>query len=317
MKKRIKVFITIGSFFLFIFIALFSFLPFDLEVKREVIFRIRLPEVMALLFLAFSLSTAGVILQKTLRNELADPYIVGISGGAIFGVTLSLILLNGELLNILTRFSLSFIFGLLALLLTITFSGGSPERIIILGVLMNIFFSTLSRFLTLFVKPDELSTINFYLLGFIPPLSKKETIFLFLSYIFIFILVLKRAEEIEILTFSDEEAKSLGIEPKRIRTEMVLLTSFLTACAVSTFGMIGFVGLIVPHLTKIFFKSNFYETLILSPIVGAILLLISYIFSKMVSTKVIIPAGLLINLVGVTFFLLVFLKRSYMNGFKT
>jgi len=311
-----KTLLAIALFCAALFSAVFLFLPKNLDpsLKIEFITAIRLPEVFAVVLAGAALSISGLAFQTVLRNDLADPYVLGISGGSCFGVTLSIIVFGSAGSGIFFRAFSSFVFGLLCLFVIIKLSGNSPERLLLLGVASNIFFSTLARVLTLQLKPSELTSINYFLLGFISPLNSNEIIFSFAVFILVAAPLFLLGEEIDILSFSDDESKTIGVNAQKTRTLSILFATVLASLIVSISGMIGFIGLIVPHIARIFAPNDFKKIFLISIFLGPAITLFAYAFSKIAMARVVVPIGLYINLFGILFFVYLFAKKGFSNG---
>ena len=278
------------------------------------IFKIRLPEICVAVIVGSALSIAGLTFQNLLRNDLADPYILGLSGGSCFGVTLAILFMGVEGGTLFFRIFSAFIFGLVSLLVIMKISGNSPERLLILGVIANIFFATLSRVLTLYLKPSEITTVNYFLLGFISPLTINEILFAFSTFSLLSIYLYFMGDEIDILSFSDEESQTIGVNVVKTRTISILLSSFISSLVVSISGMVGFIGLIVPHISRLFSLNKFKNLFFTSLFSGSTIMLIAFIFSKFANTKVVVPIGLYVNLFGILFFIYLFAKKGFSNG---
>lgn len=311
-----KLFFSVFVFCAALFSSVFLFLPNNLDpsLRLEFITTVRLPEVFAMVLAGAALSVSGLAFQTILRNDLADPYVLGISGGSCFGVTLSIIAFGGAGSGIFFRISSSFVFGLLCLFVILKLSGNSPERVLLLGVISNIFFATLARVLTLRLNPSELTSINYFLLGFISPLSSYEIIFSLAVFVFFATPLFLLGEEIDILSFSDDESNTIGVNAKKTRALAVSFATVLASLIVSISGMIGFVGLIVPHIARLFVPSDFKKLFLISILLGPAITLFAYTFSKMATVKVVVPIGLYINLFGIMFFVYLFAKKGFSNG---
>ncbi len=308
MKKLLLILLFLVSLFL----SLFIFIPEGIngDLVFDFIIKIRLPETISAILIGISLSISGLIFQTILRNDLADPYIIGISGGSAFGLTLSILIFGGMGGAFFFRATSSFFLGFLTLFLIIKISKGIPEKLLLLGILTNTAFAALSRLFVLYLKPLETATINSILIGFITPLDTKETIFSSFLILLSLSITMFYFKEVDMLSFSDDEAKSIGVHIEKVRLILVLCASLLSATAVSIGGMIGFVGLIVPHLARLFKTSEFKKLFFISLLLGPSIILLAQILTKISSFKVVIPVGLYINLVGIIFFIFLFVRKS-------
>lgn len=312
--KKILFLLTIFLFLLFA--TLFLFLPDSLDsyLRMKFILGIRLPEVLIAVIVGMALGISGLALQTVLRNDLADPYVLGISGGSCLGVTLSILVFGVSGSGFIFRTASSLIFGSLSLFLIMKISRSSPENLLLMGVLSNIFFATLARVLTLSLKPSEITSVNYFLLGFISPLSFNEIIFSLTLFFLVSAILFYMGEEIDILSFSDDESKTIGVNVKMARALTILIASVLSSLVVSIAGMIGFVGLMVPHIARFVSANDFKKLFLSSALIGPSIILFAYAFTKAVNLKVVVPIGLYINLFGALFFIYLFAKKGFSNG---
>lgn len=312
MKKVILLLIFLSS----LFSSLFLFLPSSLDKKLliDLILNIRLYEAASAIIVGISLSISGLIFQNVLRNDLADPYVIGVSGGSVFGVTLCMVFLGSYGSIFFFRALSSFLIGLITLFIVIRISNGVPEKLLLVGVLLNIAFGSLSKLFVLYLKPFEITNINSILAGFISPLTKAETIFSFSVMAFALLTISFYFKEADILYLSDDEALSVGVDVKKVRIILIISASILSANAVAISGMIGFIGLIVPHISRIFTKPSFINLFFISLPIGSSIILLSQLLTKIPSLNASIPVGLYINFVGIVFFIVLFIKKGISNG---
>ncbi len=308
MKKILLVLLFLISLFL----SLFIFIPEGIKGDKflDFVLEIRLPEIISATLIGISLSISGLIFQIVLRNDLADPYVIGISGGSAFGLTLSILIFGGMGGAFFFRATSSFFLGFLTLFLIIKVSKGIPEKLLLLGILTNTAFAALSRLFVLYLKPLETTTINSILVGFVAPLDTKEIIFSSFLVLLSLSVTMFYLKEVDILSFSDDEAKSLGVNIEKVRLILILCASLLSATAVSIGGMIGFVGLIVPHLARLFKTTEFKKLFFISLLLGPSIVLLAQTLTKISSFKVVVPVGLYINFVGIIFFIFLFVRKS-------
>lgn len=308
MKKILLVLLFLISLFL----SLFIFIPEGIKGDKflDFVLEIRLPEIISATLIGISLSISGLIFQIVLRNDLADPYVIGISGGSAFGLTLSILIFGGMGGAFFFRATSSFFLGFLTLFLIIKVSKGIPEKLLLLGILTNTAFAALSRLFVLYLKPLETTTINSILVGFVAPLDTKEIIFSSFLVLLSLSVTMFYLKEVDILSFSDDVAKSLGVNIEKVRLILILCASLLSATAVSIGGMIGFVGLIVPHLARLFKTTEFKKLFFISLLLGPSIVLLAQTLTKISSFKVVVPVGLYINFVGIIFFIFLFVRKS-------
>lgn len=284
-----------------------------------IIFQIRLPRVLAAVLAGSLLGLSGAIMQGVLKNPLASPFTLGISGAAAFGASFAIIVLgaytNEQSINSSLSVSLSaFVATLLCMgviLLLGKFATLSPSSMILAGVGLGSLFHALTMFLQYFADDMEVSATLFWTFGELGKASWNEIIIMSIVLIPIYIYFLFSHWKMDALSFGDDSAKSRGVNVDRFRVTSLLMSSLLSAIAVSFLGIIGFVGLIAPHVIKIVMGNSYRWVLTLSPLIGAILLLGADFLSKIILSPIILPIGILTSFMGVPIFLYLLLKRSY------
>jgi len=313
--RRAALYITVAAFLASLLSALFLFLPHGLDPGsvNNVILRIRLPEVLSAVITGASLAVSGLVFQIVLRNPLADSYVVGISGGGAFGVTLSLLLVGIGGAAFPLRAVSAFAVGTGSLVMLVKISKGSPERLLLAGVLVNTAFAALARLMVSFLNPSEIAATNTLLVGFIYPVSFFELSLAAAAALASLLVIAGAGEAIDLLSFSDDEAKTLGVNVGKVRLAALAGASLLATTAVSIAGMIGFVGLIVPHIARALFGNGFRKLFAASLLLGPTVMLLAYLLTKAISAIVIVPVGLYINFVGIAFFFLLLMKKGLFN----
>ena len=284
-----------------------------------IIFQIRLPRVLAAILAGSLLGLSGAIMQGVLKNPLASPFTLGISSAAAFGAAFAIIVLgaytNEQSISSNLSVSLSafiatlFCMGIIILLGK--FASLSPSSMILAGVGLGSLFHALTMFLQYFADDIEVSATLFWTFGELGKASWNEIAIMSIILIPVYIYFLFSHWKMDALSFGDDSAKSRGVNVDRFRVISLLLASLLSAIAVSFLGIIGFVGLIAPHVIKIVMGNSYRWVLTLSPLVGAILLLGADFVSKIILSPIILPIGILTSFMGVPIFLYLLLKRSY------
>jgi len=277
-------------------------------MEESVILQLRLPRVISAVYVGTALSVAGVVFQCIFGNPMADPYVLGIASGAGFGATL--VIVTGVGLSALGVFYaiplMAFIFAMLTLLLvySIARSGsGTPIlRLLLAGIAVSSFFSSLISVLISMAEEGAHAAFNWLFGGF--PMSRWEYInvatpIILLSSAIIYIY----ARELNALLLGDEEAIHLGVNVEKLRKRMLILSSLITAVAVSISGIIGFVGLIVPHMTRILVGSDHRILIPSSALVGASLLVICDAAARTILRPIALPTGVVTALLGAPFFI--------------
>ena len=279
------------------------------------IFIIRLRRVILAALVGAALACSGVVLQAILRNPLADPYILGISSGAGLGVIVA----------ILSGISWSFwggspmaVFAFGGSLTTVwlvwyigRFTGKSQVTSLLLaGVVVNAFFSAVIMFLTSVADSQQLRATIFWLMGNI---TEKDWAVLWISAGCILagiIGLFTICHRLNVLSFGEDEAKKLGINTERTKVLAFGFAAFITAVAVSLSGLIGFVGLIIPHGVRLVFGPDHRQLLPLSAITGGAFLVIADTVARTVFGQEQLPVGVITAIAGGPFFLILLARYS-------
>ena len=281
-----------------------------------VIIQVRLPRILSSVITGTALSLSGLIFQSSLLNPLADPYTLGISSGASFGAAIA-ILCGFNFFGIATIPFFAFIFSLITLFLVINLGTYqkklSSVSLILSGIIVSAFFSAGLSFIK-YLSNEEVSSIIFWLMGSFSSRTWMEVLLLFLFTFIGFIITRLYANELNIISLGEKNANSLGVNTNKVRVLLLINASLMSAIVVSINGIIGFIGLIVPHLTRIIIGTDNRKLIVLSSIWGAIILSTADNITRAV-LPVELPIGVLTSLIGAPFFLIIFRKKMRRNIF--
>jgi len=279
------------------------------ENMVAVVWEIRMPRVLCGLFVGMGLSVAGVIFQSLLGNPLADPYTLGISSGAAFGASLAILLniLYGLVFPV-TVFAFGFAFLTMVLILMISKRAGgfTTSSLIISGIIIGSILSAGISFIKM-TAGENVSAIVFWIMGSLVSCQWTD-VFLLMPTVFTSIIIAYSfANDLNVMTLGDDGAQALGVNIKQTRFIYLIIGSCLTAVCVSVSGIIGFVGLVVPHLLRLWLTADNRVLIPLSALFGGFLLIIADNATRLFSGGE-IPVGVLTTLFGGPFFLFVFLN---------
>lgn len=267
------------------------------KVQRTILFNIRLPEVLTSIVVGLSLGLGGAIMQTILNNPLADPFTLGISSAAGFGASLFLLL----------GFSLSYvafgsiIFSLVSMILVFYVSkkkAMNTEDMILAGIAIKFFFDSLASLLQYLATDEALSSIVFWLFGNVTKTSLKQVGIILFVLVVILVFSLKDSWKLTAMRFGEDRAMAMGVDIKKLKVRTFILVSILAAVSVSYVGIIGFLGILAPHFARRLVGEDQRYYLILSAVVGAVLLVISSMISKIVKPGVVIPIGIISSIIG-------------------
>lgn len=280
------------------------------DLQRTILFNIRLPEMTTSLIVGMILGLSGAIMQTILDNPLASPFTLGVSSAAGFGAALFLLL--GFSITIIPFAALSF--ALISIAFVYFFSKKSfaqTSSMILAGIAVKFFFDSLTS-LSQYLSTDEtLSSIVFWLFGSVSNTKWDQIILLGLVLILAFILVFKDSHRLTALRFGEERAKALGVDVKTLKIKSFIIVSVLSALSVSFAGVIGFIGIIAPHLARKTFGEDQRYYLGGAAILGGILLTISSLLSKALRPGSILPIGIISSLLGLPLIFIFLLRRKY------
>jgi len=313
MKKKGWLGISLVGFFLIAFSYLYLS-GFSKTLPPHDIFMIRLTRFLITFVAGFVLAISGASLQTILQNPLADPYLLGISSGALLGVAISKILpLNIHLAISIPGFTFSILTVLAVYHLSKVRGILVKELMILGGLFINFFFSGLVFYL-LVIKKEILSQILYTLWGYTGVVvTSSEFVLLLLTLFLAFLislLTLLKLRELDALTLGDHEALSLGIDVNKVRNYVFFTVSWATALVVSVTGAIGFVGLMVPNIVRKTIGAKHAVYLPLSGFTGALLLLLADVISRKVS-PVELPLSIILGIFAVPFFFWIIWRARY------
>ncbi len=287
-----------------------------LSLSREaIVWDIRFPRVVLGLMVGGMLATSGAAYQGVFRNPLADPYLLGIAAGAGFGATVAIVAGAGDGSGLLDAVPLAaFLGAAVAVGLTLVVGGalsgrGTAATLLLAGVAVAAFFTALQTYVQS-REVERLRDVYSWILGRLSGSSWDE-VALLLPYAAVSMLVLLRSRgALDVLAVGEEEARTLGIDPVRVRWRVVLAASLATAAAVAVSGLIAFVGIIVPHLVRLVVGPSNRLVLPLSFLVGGAFLVIADLIARTIQSPAELPIGVVTAFFGAPFFLLVLRTRD-------
>tara|TARA_B100001113_G_scaffold287016_1_gene242638 strand:- start:255 stop:1274 length:1020 start_codon:yes stop_codon:yes gene_type:complete len=308
--------VTIGSFKISVFDILFGELD---ELSRTILFTIRMPRVMLAAFVGASLAISGACLQGLFRNPLADPGLIGVSAGAALGAAFAIVFSSHFIsLNFLGPYLIPFsaIIGsasviIILFIITKGFGYDGVTYMLLAGIAVNAIAGVGIGLLTYISDDSELRSLTFWTMGSFGgitwPLIIPALVVILLSIIWIIGL----SRKLDLIQLGDVEASRLGINIKKVRFGVIISSAVVVGISVALSGMIGFVGLVVPHLVRLLGGVNHLYVLIGSAIFGSILMVISDMMCRTIISPAELPVGLITSGLGSPFFLwLIFKMRA-------
>ncbi|MCI0498075.1 MAG: iron ABC transporter permease [Planctomycetales bacterium] len=286
------------------------------NIDYEILMCVRLPKVLLAAIVGAALACAGVVFQAILRNPLADPYILGISSGAGLGSMLAVMMGWMWTLAGLSAMMTAAFIGAMATVWLVWWIGRLTGRtqttgLLLAGVVVNAFFSAVIMFLTSIIKASHLQTTLFWLMGSFAEPEKMNLLWVAGSICVLgigFLMLLGR--RLNSLSFGPEEARSMGVPIEQTCFLAFGCAALMTSVAVSLSGLIGFVGLIVPHAVRLAAGPDHRQLLPLSALVGAAFLVIADAAARVVVAPAILPVGVITALAGGPFFLILLIRYT-------
>ncbi len=280
----------------------------------NIVMNIRLPRVILAALVGASLAIAGAAFQGLLRNPLADPYTLGVSSGASVGAVITLFFgVSIPFAGMFTLPLLSIIFALMTILIVLMFArridrGMKVETIILTGI---IFSSFLGAFISLMIAltGDELRQIIGWLMGSVSMRGWDYIQIIFPFFLIGTIMLLMNGRELNAMSFGEEKAQHIGVNVQRKKMVVLIAGSILTGGAVAVSGTIGFVGLVIPHLTRLMWGPDHRHLLPLTVLTGSGFLILADLLARIIISPTELPIGVITSMIGAPVFAIILMNR--------
>lgn len=290
-------------------------LPEDFNmIQVGLVWSIRLPRVLLAFLVGAALAVCGTVMQSVLKNPLASPYGLGVSSGAGLGAAVVMVCgLSGGIFGMLWLPAVSLLSGLVTIVLVIVFTNKidrnmSNNTIILTGMVFSLFLNAIMTTIAS-ATPKYAQRITLWQLGSLSMKEWKQVFILLLVLLICICFFMSYTRELDIMTFGEEQAISLGIELKKMKWILMGLVAVLTGVTVSFVGIIGFIDMIAPHVVRKFFGSGHKYVLPMSALFGGSFLVLADLVARTAVSPSEIPIGSITALVGAPFFIFVFLQN--------
>ena len=286
---------------------------------HDVVWVIRFPRVVLAIAIGMSLSISGVVMQAIVKNPLADPYILGISSGASLGATFAIMLGFGAVLGGNFVGVMAFIGALLVsfgvLLLANIKGSATSSKLILAGMALSAVCSSFSNFI-IYIANDKtgMQSVTYWLLGSLAGAKWETNIVILPVVIIACIFFWSRYRVLNLMLLGDDVSITLGTDLHKPRHIYLIITSIMIGLSVYCAGVIGFVGLIIPHAVRMLFGTDHKKLIPISALVGAIFMICADALSRIVIPNSEMPIGILISMIGAPVFIYLMVKRSYGFG---
>ncbi len=287
----------------------------DLNPQEIVIIsQIRLPRIFLSIFVGIALASAGVIFQGLFRNPMADPFVIGVSAGAAFGATIGLVFITGVGLLGISTITIFALLGALAttfLVYSISSARGkvSVTTLLLSGIALSAMLSAMTSFIMIF-RTHDLAKIIFWIMGGLTAASWYKFNIIAPMVVVLIIISGFYMRDLNIISLGDERAAQLGVQTERVKKILLIMASLIAALAVSVSGIIGFVGLVTPHILRLIVGPDHKILYPTSAVAGGIVLLMSDTLARTILMPREIPVGIITSIVGVPFFLYLLVKSK-------
>ena len=287
------------------------------SMTNTIITDIRLPRLIYSVLTGIGLSLVGLLMQTVTRNALADPYVLGVSSGASTGAVFAISMGGIPLLGAYNTPVFAALGAALSIILVLLCVGksNSPVKLILIGMGMTGIFSALTMMIIYGAKHEaQVRSAMFWLLGSFAGIQWGDLpltaiiVTLFMLYIYMF------NQDLDVLLLGNHEAAQMGLSVKQLQLSIVIISSIVIATLVSKVGVVGFIGLIIPHLARIIGGPKHRNTLLFSALIGSIVMIWSDVLSRALYSPEEIPIGVLTSLLGAPLFIWIIMNRYKHNG---
>ena len=338
-NKRREYFIILNFFLILIFIIVgISFGAYEItifeiidvllgggeRIQGIIIWRIRMPRVLSALLAGMALALAGVSMQSMLRNPIGSPFTLGISQAAVFGVAFAIIVLGAGSLHSqasdavlinnpysVTIYAFLFsLFSTIIALLLIKFKNAKPETMILTGIILGSLFSALTTSLMYFGSDVQIASVIYWTFGDLSRATWSNFFILSLIILPSLIYFMRNAWNYNVLNSGDETAESLGVNCDKLRISGMIVASLTVSVVVAFFGIIAFVGLVVPHIVRRIIGGDERYLIPASCLFGGLFLLIADTIARTIISPIVLPVGILTSFLGAPLFLYLLLKKE-------
>ncbi|WP_221074539.1 FecCD family ABC transporter permease [Agarivorans aestuarii] len=304
--------------------ALSALLPFNLESDAPahyqlVVTGIRLPRTLLCIAVGAILAMCGAVMQGLFRNPLADPGIIGVSSGSAAGAAIAIVLLglvNWQLPDFISALAVplfafigGFVTTVLVYRLGTTPNGTSVVMMLLAGIAVGALSGAGIGLLSYLANDQMLRDLSLWQMGSLAGATWSNIVLAFVTLAILLVVFMRKAQALNALLLGEAEAGHLGIQVQKLKSQLIFFTALGVGIAVSVSGLIGFVGLVVPHLIRMLLGPNHQRLIPYSALLGAALLLLADLLSRLVISPAELPVGIVTALVGAPFFIFLLLQQ--------
>jgi len=287
----------------------------DTDVMATILLQVRLPRIFMGFLVGCCLAAVGVALQALLRNPLADPYVLGVSSGAALGVSIAVLFGVGTTVLTMSALPLCGFAGSMMALAIMYRMAANYDRlpiysVLLAGVILNSIFSALIMFITSIMDPNRSFGMMIWLMGSLMAPAYPTLLVFSLYVLFCLGLLFRQVNVLNVMAFGEEPARSLGIDTESAKRRILLLSALVTGAVVSVSGMVGFIGMVIPHAVRLIVGADHRLVMPASALVGGTFLMVADTFARTIVSPSEIPVGIMTALVGGPFFVYLLVWRK-------
>ena len=278
-----------------------------------IIITVRSPRVVAGIIAGVGLAVCGVVMQSVLRNPLADPYTTGVSSGAGFGATLAItcgFAVSSQTPIVLLAFLFSLLPTIAIILLSKRRFSSSPTVMIMFGIGLMYIFNAFTTVMMLWTSPEDLAAVYQWQVGSLAKVTWESIPYMLAVVVVGTVIIQLLSSKLNILATGDENAKALGLNPHRMRLFLLALTGLISAAVVSFTGIIGFVGLVTPHIVRMFIGADNRYLLPASALFGGMLMVLADLLGRVIIPNSSLPVGVVMAFIGGPTFIWLLLRKG-------
>lgn len=281
----------------------------------SIIWNFRVPRAIFAIIAGAALAVAGAAMQSVMKNPLADPYTTGISSGALLGVAMAMVLgftAGGVGIDSFGTVLNAMLFAMIPVAIIVVlgpYMNGSPSTLILAGTAVSYLFSSLTSILLVSTSEETLATVYRWQVGHLGDLSWDAIPLALVACIIGTAILLAMSNKLNLMSLDDKDARALGLDSEKLRIVCLVILSFMAATVISYVGIIGFVGLIVPHMVRLVIGSDNRFIIPASVFFGAAFMLGCDIISRSLDVSALIPVGVITSVIGAPIFLYLIIRN--------
>lgn len=285
----------------------------DQSIYTDIVWTYTMPRIVIALVIGAGLAICGAAMQALFKNPMASPYILGLSSGASVGASIAILFTIPFIPELIAAPVMAFIFCMMTTFLVYGLAKGtgmiSTESLILIGMAISALFSAVVSLLTV-LAGEKMSNIVFWTMGSLAQYNWDKVLIVMPIIILGSLMVMSYARELNAIMLGDAHAKDLGIEVKKVRLIILLITSLITAACVAFTGVIGFVGLVIPHIVRLLMGPDNRYMMPFSIASGALFLLVCDYISRVAFSGDVLPIGVVTAMIGAPYFIYLIYKRK-------